>query len=172
MHKVCEWRLMRARPTMLCIHLHVVIIIIYNWGEPEQAPYWSNCVPTVYMCIYNCWGKPEWAPHWSCMPAENMRGKIMWISIIHPRLSRWFPRSVYAMKCSVNSGILTWSSAWFTTEQQLIGCCKNYGWRHNVNAQTHDINGFSLPRDWSCSCPETMTDGLWTVLLVCAWHSY
>ena len=94
-----------------------------------------------------------------------------------------FPRSVYAPKCSVYSGILMCSYAWFTTaylhltEQQgqlehYSVCCENMiiDEERYVNAQTHGINWFSLLRQWSCSYLATwQRDGL-TVLLFCNIH--
>ena len=47
-----------------------------------------------------------------------------------------------------------------STEQQgrpelLVSAMKIIGKDRLVNAQTHGINGFSLLRQWSCSCPAT-----------------
>ena len=40
----------------------------------------------------------------------------IYLSIIYPVfVTPWFPRSMYTLKCSMYSGILTCSCAWFTT---------------------------------------------------------
>ena len=72
----------------------------------------------------------------------------------------WFPRSVYSLKCSMYSSILTCSHALFTTactrstEQQgclehvelLMSAVKIIDEDRKVNAQTRGLNGFSLLR--------------------------
>ena len=80
----------------------------------------------------------------------------------------WFPRSVYTIRCSMYSGILKCSHAWFTTALDWTAratgatrvCHEDYWWRQvQVNAQTHGINGFSLLRQWSCRCLPTFQRG-------------
>ena len=84
----------------------------------------------------------------------------MYVCIIYPAfVALWSPRSVYALKCSVYSSILTCSHAWFTncmhwTTGATRVCQEDYRQRQ-VGVQTHGINGFSLLRQWSCSCLET-----------------
>ena len=74
----------------------------------------------------------------------------------------WFPRSVYVLKCSVYSGILMCSHHGLqqhSTEQQgrlelLIVYHEDYR-RRQVGecVDTWYKYGFSLLRQWSCSCP-------------------
>ena len=73
----------------------------YYWGEPGRAPHWSWQQP-VCVCMYVCM--------YVCMS--------MYLTFLSAFVAPWFPRSVYALKCSVYSGILTCSCAWFTTKQQ------------------------------------------------------
>ena len=46
----------------------------------------------------------------------HARNNAIYLCIIYPAfVAPWFPRSVYVLKCSVYSSILTCSRAWFTT---------------------------------------------------------
>ena len=102
------------------------------------------------------WGEPKWAH----IDRENSPAcRIMvcqYLCIIYPVfVAPQFPRSVYALKCSMHSGILMCSRARFTT------CKEDWSlpWKLSMktNAHTHGINGFSKLRywQWGCSCLAT-----------------
>ena len=78
-----------------------------------------------FMCFYK-WGKPEWAPHWSWQrPVRNMLS--IYVCIIYPAFAApWFPRSVYALKCSVYFGILTCSRAALNWTARTTGATRVY----------------------------------------------
>ena len=113
------------------------------------------------------------------------------VCIIYPAfVAPWFPRSMYALKYSMYSGISTCSHAWFTIAldwtARTTGATRVCHQRRQlsmktgqVNArQTHGINRFSLLRQWSCSCLanfptclcESKTTVEFTVLLFCDVH--
>ena len=87
-----------------------------NWGEPEQASHENGPMRGIMVCIY--------------------------VAIIYPAfVAPWFLRSVYALKCSIHSGILMWPTCAKRKHRLagvLIVCCDEEGRQGQVvNAQTH-----------------------------------
>ena len=101
-------------------------------------------------------------------------------------VASWFPRSVYALKCSVYSSVLTCSRAWFTTALNWTAgmtgtacvCHEDY-WRRQVHVgecadtwykpciQPTETVELYLPGNLPTPlCESEMTDGI-TVLLFC-----
>ena len=128
-----------AVPSSLVVHLQYALICLLV------------CV-CVFVCVCVCVkltiiGASLSMPHIDHDNGTHAQNNGMSVCIIYPVfVAPWFPRSVYASKCSVYSCILTYSHMWSTTEQQRQSttlCCENY-WRRQVcalgvNLQTYDV---------------------------------
>ena len=90
----------------------------------------------------------------------------IYLCIIYPAfVAPWFLRSVYALKCSMYSGILMCSCVWFTTACTQLNSEDDWSssclpWRLLMKTvrwmrRHYGIDRLSLLRQWSCSCPAT-----------------
>ena len=97
--------------------MYTCTVIGWAWASPTLIVHDSS--PCMYVCIIK-----------STFNVLLVAIRYLTFSPVFVAPCR-FPRSVYVLKYSVYSGILTCSNAWFTTEQQgqpdaLIVYCENY----------------------------------------------
>ena len=81
----------------------------------------------------------------------------MYITFSPTFVTPYFPRSVYAPKYSMYSGISMCSLVWLlkkTRTKVLVVCCEDYQWRQ-VEWWTHMAHGINELRQLSCSGPVT-----------------
>ena len=123
-----------------------------------------SSISTIQLWLLHYWGEPERDQHWLCMPTENVRGDYVDMYLLFTCVCPWwFPRSVYTMKCSVNSSILACSHVWFRENygQRQVGECANT-WYKRIQP-TETVSGpVAARQQWPV--------GFWTVLLVCGIH--
>ena len=148
---------LRVSPTLrICVHC-------------TSSSYCSTFSSSAYIYVHKTpiiGGEPEWAPHWLWqwpMCEENLFVSAVCVyNYYSPAfVAHWFLRSVYALKCSMYSGILTCSHVWFTTAYNLrLHSTEQQGWLEllvvcHEDWQVDGVYEFSLLRQWSCSYPAT-----------------
>ena len=82
--------------------------------------------------VFLYWGEPEWAhiDRDNGLRTQN-NGMYLCLCIIYPAfVAPWFPRSVYAVKYSVYSSILSCSHEWFTTVCTRLWTARTTGTTH------------------------------------------